>query len=94
MNSDGKTHVVGTSHPNAWGSSIFMVMSPNGASKCSCLSGGTVVDPQGPRHGQARIVRGGSWQDTLELGRTAARASASPEERPDSRGFRFILIMP
>jgi serine/threonine protein kinase len=44
-------------------------------------------NPKGPERGTERVVKGGSWTDTTDLG-IAARQSMNPDERSVSVGFR------
>jgi len=50
------------------------------------LSGGT--DPAGPREGKDRVFRGGSWQFTSDLCRSANRGHRGPEYSVNNLGFR------
>ena len=52
------------------------------------LKGG--VDPQGPRSGSNRVVRGGSWSSYAHYLRSAGRNSCDPGDRYDNVGFRLV----
>ena len=47
-----------------------------------------VVDPPGPRSGDARVVRGGSWESGPGAARCAARNRQPPQARRPGTGFR------
>lgn len=47
-------------------------------------------NPTGPADGDKRVVRGGSFRDPAAATRSAARASARPNERRDDVGFRIV----
>lgn len=46
------------------------------------------VDPRGPPAGEFRIIRGGSWHDLAQDGRSAARTGAIPNSDTYDLGFR------
>lgn len=48
------------------------------------------TDPQGPEHGEDRVVRGGSWGFHPKWLRTSARVRAKPESRGDDIGIRCV----
>ncbi|PWT80778.1 MAG: hypothetical protein C5B57_11690 [Blastocatellia bacterium] len=50
---------------------------------------GDVSDPQGPIQGEARVVRGGSWQSEASAARCAARSRHAPAARDSTVGFRL-----
>ncbi len=54
----------------------------------SQLSGG--VDPQGPKGGSARVIRGGSWNNFARHVRSANRNGGGPEYRYNNLGFRLV----
>jgi formylglycine-generating enzyme required for sulfatase activity len=45
-------------------------------------------NPQGPRSGAGRVIRGGGWQDPPERVSVTKRQYASPQNRSDDTGFR------
>ncbi len=50
-----------------------------------------VVNPKGPAIGMFKVVRGGSWQNELDMCRASYRTSvARPESKPNI-GFRVVL---
>ncbi len=49
----------------------------------------TVADnPQGPAHGTAKVIRGGSWSNDATAIRTTNRHGLDPAERKNNVGFR------
>jgi len=50
-----------------------------------------VDDPQGPREGTYRVLRGGGWNNTPVSVRSAARDVEGPSFRLHSIGFRVVL---
>jgi formylglycine-generating enzyme required for sulfatase activity len=47
-----------------------------------------IVDPHGPTSGDARVARGGSWDNGMSAARCAARAQHAPKYRGPGLGFR------
>jgi formylglycine-generating enzyme required for sulfatase activity len=45
-------------------------------------------NPQGPKSGKSKVLRGGGWYDPPERLTTTRRMHAPPEHRDDSVGFR------
>jgi formylglycine-generating enzyme required for sulfatase activity len=92
-NSGGRTHEVKTKRPNAWG---LYDMHGNVWEWCSdwygSYSAGLQVDPKGPGTGPARVVRGGSWNDSGPNCRSARRLSSTPEARSNFLGFRLAAV--
>ncbi len=91
-NSDGRTHVVATKRPNAWG---FHDMPGNVLEWCydwyGDYPGGAVTDPSGPERGYYRVARGGSWRTDARIGRSAARSGGSAGRLDYTIGFRLCL---
>lgn len=92
--SGGAPKPVGLKEPNAWG---LFDMHGNVWEWCKDwyarrLIGGT--DPQGPRSGVTRVLRGGSWAGTPDLTRSSYRWSADPASRQTVFGFRIVLRPP
>jgi sulfatase modifying factor 1 len=48
----------------------------------------SVVDPQGPENGTARVIRGGYYNRPPKDGRSAARDKREPDTREYFIGFR------
>ncbi|NLI05418.1 MAG: formylglycine-generating enzyme family protein, partial [Actinomycetaceae bacterium] len=73
-NAPKKTEVVGSKLPNPWG---LYNMHGNVREWCwdwyADYPTGTVIDYTGPSSGSKRVVRGGGWQSTAEVCRTANR---------------------
>jgi len=51
----------------------------------------TWSNPQGPRMGRQRVVRGGSWEDGPDRLRAGSRAAADPATLSRAIGFRVVL---
>lgn len=49
-------------------------------------------NPRGPKSGQSRVVRGGSWADDADQLMYTRRASRSPGDRSDQVGFRVVVL--
>ncbi|MBS1786342.1 MAG: SUMF1/EgtB/PvdO family nonheme iron enzyme [Acidobacteria bacterium] len=96
-NSDSKTHPVGLLKPNQFG---LYDIHGNVWEWCSdwygsgyyaeCQQKGVVADPQGPRAGASRVIRGGSWVNGAVGCRSADRDYGAPGLRSDSLGFRLV----
>jgi formylglycine-generating enzyme required for sulfatase activity len=50
-------------------------------------------DPQGPARGEAKVLRGGSWQNHGRLLRSANRDWVGPGYHGFTVGFRVVLIV-
>jgi formylglycine-generating enzyme required for sulfatase activity len=81
-NAAGATHPVGQKKPNAWG---LHDLHGNVAEWChdfysadAYARPGESHDPTGPKTGDERVLRGGSWAASAEACRSAARASEPP----------------
>jgi formylglycine-generating enzyme required for sulfatase activity len=89
-NSGGQTHPVGEKRPNAWG---LYDMHGNQWEWCSDLYGeypkGAVSDPTGPRGGEWRVRRGGSYFFDAADCRSALRGKGAPSG--GNSGFRVAL---
>jgi formylglycine-generating enzyme required for sulfatase activity len=84
---------VGRKEPNAWG---LCDMYGNLWQWCrdwyAPYPGDTTVDPLGPKSGNLRANRGGSFGSAANAERSAARAGNPPAEASAYRGFRIALV--
>ncbi len=92
-NSGETTHSVGEKAPNFWG---LQDMHGNVWEWCADryqpdLGTNTVTNPTGPETGNARVVRGGSWNGSAHFGRSGCRYRHDPDYRGSSLGFRLVL---
>ena len=55
---------------------------------------GPKTDPTGPRGGEQRVLRGGSWLNDATRCRTAYRGKYPPDVRVNNVGFRVVLEIP
>ena len=87
-----RTTPVGSFPANAWG---LHDMHGNVWQWCNDWQGGyaqkDLVDPQGPKTGKNRILRGGSWGSHPIFCRSANRNFGDPESRTEFYGFRVCL---
>jgi len=80
-NAGGTTHPVGQKRPNPWG---LHDMHGNVAEWChdayaeDAYAKGESKDPAGPKAGDERVLRGGSWGGSPDACRSSARASEKP----------------
>jgi len=51
---------------------------------------GVEKDPKGPKAGERRVVRGGSWFSLRSELRTSARRGVHPSVRSVAIGFRWV----
>jgi formylglycine-generating enzyme required for sulfatase activity len=87
-----RTTTVGSYAPNAWG---LYDMHGNVSELCwDWFDYGYVeaeqTDPEGGLSGATRMGRGGNWDDTGRMSRSAYRGIYIPWERTDKTGFRLV----
>lgn len=89
-----KTTPVGSFPANAWG---LHDMHGNVWQWCNDWHGGysqkEVADPQGPKAGKNRVLRGGSWGSNPIFCRSANRNFIDPDSRTEFYGFRVCLVL-
>ena len=91
------TAPVGSFKPNAWG---LYDMHGNVWEWCkdwyemNYYMEGPGHDPQGPATGTSRVLRGGSFYDSVRVCRSAQRKSNLPHIRGIYLGFRVVLRVP
>jgi uncharacterized protein (TIGR02996 family) len=92
---DQKTTPVGSFPPNGWG---LFDMHGNVHEWCADWFGAEYYkksprqNPQGPEHGERRVIRGGCWGLYNENCRAANRGNIAPDECYSSIGFRVVLV--
>jgi formylglycine-generating enzyme required for sulfatase activity len=91
----GLTCRVGRYKPNAWG---LYDMHGNVWQWCADWYDADYYrkspkeDPAGPDRGEARVLRGGSWDDYARDLRAAVRGRNAPDYRKDIIGFRVVCV--
>jgi formylglycine-generating enzyme required for sulfatase activity len=88
----GQTTDVGSFPANPWG---LFDMHGNVWEWCSDWYGpyspGAQTDPSGPKRGEVRVLRGGSWRTAPSACRSASRDGNAPGDRYSVDGFRVCL---
>ena len=89
-----ETTPVGSFAPNGWG---LYDMLGNVWEWCADwwqedLGSEAVVDPTGPKKGDHRVYRGGSWRDGAQIVRATVRSLATPGNRSSRLGFRCARV--
>jgi formylglycine-generating enzyme required for sulfatase activity len=94
-NSDTTTHEVGQKKPNAWGlhdtHGNMWEWCQSWYGKYDSPAGKVVENPPGPRGGDARVIRGGSWYCPPGLCRSAMRGRFPTDVRCMDLGCRVAL---
>ena len=95
LNSQKRTHPVGTRQPNDWG-----LQDMHGNVSKWCLDWyrqypfEAVNHPVGPPFGTFRVYRGGGWSDAARCCRSAYRGRSVPDFRSSNIGFSLVLSDP
>ena len=97
-NKNRSTHPVGNKNQNELG---IYDMSGNVWEWCedwfdknyyqTCLKQGGIENPTGPKEGDSRVIRGGSWYDFSGYCRSSCRRSIRPDDRGSLVGFRIAV---
>ncbi len=89
------THPVATRRPNPWGLyDVHGSASEWVQDRYGLYGAGDAVDPQGPEAGSARVLRGGGALLSVEMTRSASRASFAPDVRLSTFGLRLVRRIP
>ncbi|MFN7952716.1 MAG: SUMF1/EgtB/PvdO family nonheme iron enzyme [bacterium] len=89
-NSSGRVHPVGQKERNAWGlHDMLGNVWEWGSDWDGTYPAAEAIDPQGPRKGSYRVLRGGGWNASARLVRAAYRYWYPPDARLSYFGFRI-----
>ncbi|MCP4698523.1 MAG: formylglycine-generating enzyme family protein [Gammaproteobacteria bacterium] len=95
-NSGRQTHPAGEKKPSAWKlydmhGNVWEWVNDYWADN---YSSEPQTDPKGPNTGSSRVIRGGSWDITARICRSAMRGRNDPGGRDSSLGFRLARTGP